>query len=1409
MSKTILRPLVSLFFLAAIATLFVPSDVMGQPRRRASRPPVANKPPATATNSPQLIVQLGHSGGINAAAFSPDGRLAVSGGDDPIAIIWEAATGRIIRRLVGHTSPVSAVAFSRDGRFILTGSGESEVTGEPTARPDNSARLWDAATGKELRRFVGHTARVTVVEFSPDGRLVLTASEDGKAGLWDAATGKILRIFIERDEATARVAKFSPDGRFVLTGGGDLDHTDYTLRLWDASTANVVQRFVGYEHPVGALAFSPDGQFVLCAGEKPLTEGLGGTEDLRMWDLKTGKEVRRFKALSPIAVSGDGKLMLTGGTALTPDAPATGPTLWDLNTGKKIREFNTVESTEKPKSDLTVKSDAKASQTDASEDDDSDRVGSIDSVAFSPDGLQVMIASNPLSTGGSGGFTVGSTNLTLYEVGSGKEVRRLAGIAETVSQVAFSRDNQFIIAGNVVWSLVTGQEIRFPDTKRDDRHKIEITSLSADGRLALTADSRDIAFWDAGYSSDDEEGATPRSNEIRLWDLSSAKQIARFPKAAEGWLSSDGRFVLTMENKEKPEQKNQSAADKQAERALGQDELRARLWETSGGKELWHYDFVPKGHSNAGGSYHGLTPSNFEWTISPDGRYVVIQGKDATVVLNTADGSIADKIADVGGDIPLLAVSPDSRYLASGSDDNDLGLISIKTGAVLWAQKDPAGTTFNSYSLSFSPNGRFLLVGGDLLREKAGQHFKSFDFKVLRLLDVATGRQLREFIDQSTSVYAFSSDSRFLLTVDTSANLVNMWNLATGQRAQQFAGHLAGVSSVAFSADQKLVLTGSNDSTTRVWDASNGQQLCRLLSFTDGTWAAMAPDGRFETNNLEEIKGLHWIIPDDPFRPLPLEVFMRDYYEPHLLARLIKCNREKNCNQEFQPVRDISKLNRVQPPVNISNVSTPDAEGYVNVTVEVGKGEGKYLVNGQETTRTTGAYDLRLFRDGQMVGSWPAEGAEKLLQRTAADFDASEKLVGDMRFAKELSDWRGATEVKMNSGMFTLPPFRVKLPRGKDVSQIEFTAYAFNEDRIKSQTARWQWSGAARATLPKAQPVMPRAYIITIGVNAYENPDWNLKYAANDARQIQRTLSEKLAQGKEYQEVVPISLISDYQTKNGQDVVSEKLATKANIRSILDLLAGKTVDPEILKSIPGADKVRKAGPDDLVIISFSSHGYADNHGNFYFVPYDVGPGSKREITSDLLRHCISSEELSLWLRDLDAGEMVIVVDACHSAASVQGEGFKPGPMGSRGLGQLSYDKGIRILTSTQSDDVALETEFTQQGLLSYALMHDGIEAGEADFKPRDKVITLAEWLEYGVDRVPKLYGEIEKKYQTLALNEIKSLGVGPGGRTKLLIFSRDGTNSSFKKGSNQQPSLFDFTRKKRDVVLTRHPPASP
>ncbi|HEX8117094.1 MAG TPA: caspase family protein, partial [Pyrinomonadaceae bacterium] len=384
----------------------------------------------------------------------------------------------------------------------------------------------------------------------------------------------------------------------------------------------------------------------------------------------------------------------------------------------------------------------------------------------------------------------------------------------------------------------------------------------------------------------------------------------------------------------------------------------------------------------------------------------------------------------------------------------------------------------------------------------------------------------------------------------------------------------------------------------------------------------------------------------------------------------------------------------------------------------------------------------------------------------------------------------------------------VRLPRPRvgsegEVRRVEFTAYAFNEDRVKSPTARLTFEPPAPPAAAKG-----RAYVVSVGVNAYENEEWDLRFAANDARRLQESLAARLSVGGEYEEVVSVPLISDYASEGGRKVsprvLKETAATKRNFRAVLDLLAGRKVDEEVLKEIPNASRLRRATPEDLVIVSFSSHGYADERGRFFLLASDTG---KAGALGDALRRAISSDELGAWLRDVDAGELVLVVDACHSAASVQGEGFKPGPMGSRGLGQLSYDKGMRILTSTQADDVALESALVEQGLLTYALTRDGLEAGRADFRPRDTRITIAEWLAYGVERVPALHAEVERKLAEMETAAARPAGLDGDEQARVRV-SADGGRSlkvkvSGQPARTQQPALFDFARRRRDALLSQ------
>lgn len=409
----------------------------------------------------------------------------------------------------------------------------------------------------------------------------------------------------------------------------------------------------------------------------------------------------------------------------------------------------------------------------------------------------------------------------------------------------------------------------------------------------------------------------------------------------------------------------------------------------------------------------------------------------------------------------------------------------------------------------------------------------------------------------------------------------------------------------------------------------------------------------------------------------------------------------------------------------------------------------KYSREGKHVEQESDVYDLRLFRDGQLVGYFPDEGGE-------VDIDPI----------------TGKRVVAFNN---------IQLPTVGDKETVTFTAYAFNCDRVKSSTASKEFT--LSTDMPKRKS---RAYVIAIGVNAYENPAWDLRYAANDAVGVSSIVTSRLQETGSFDEVICIPLVSQYKTDaGGNNLLIGVPVTEEMVQDVLSRLAGGDGNPSLLNAIPNVDKLRQATPDDLVMITYSGHGFADDRGQFHLFPYDIGKGDSRIVDEELLRRTISSEELSHWLRDVDAGEMMMVIDACNSAASVEGGGFKPGPMGSRGLGQLAYDKSMRILTASQAEFVALESDMIGHGALTYALIREGLDADLADNEPKDQLITANEWLRYGMARVPSLYSEILS-------GKVKSAG-----RSLDLPLSFE----EKRQGSVQQPGLFDFRKQKTGGTL--------
>ncbi|NIM14810.1 MAG: hypothetical protein GTO45_22710 [Candidatus Aminicenantes bacterium] len=122
-----------------------------------------------------------HSGTVNCVAVSPDGKYIVSGSYDQTLKLWDKSSGKEIRSFKGHEGDVSSVGFSPDGKHLISGSY------------DNTLKLGDAATGKEIRTFKGHTDRIWSVGFAPDGKTVLSVSDDSTIKLWDIQTGQCIK----------------------------------------------------------------------------------------------------------------------------------------------------------------------------------------------------------------------------------------------------------------------------------------------------------------------------------------------------------------------------------------------------------------------------------------------------------------------------------------------------------------------------------------------------------------------------------------------------------------------------------------------------------------------------------------------------------------------------------------------------------------------------------------------------------------------------------------------------------------------------------------------------------------------------------------------------------------------------------------------------------------------------------------------------------------------------------------------------------------------------------------------------------------------------------------------------------------------------------------------------------------
>ncbi|WP_110580089.1 nSTAND1 domain-containing NTPase, partial [Microcystis aeruginosa] len=327
-------------------------------------------------------------------------------------------------RLEGHDKLVTSVNFSPDGKTLVSGSW------------DGTIKLWNVETGQEIRTLKGHDGSVSSVNFSPDGKTLVSGSWDGTIKLWNVETGQEIRTLKGHDGSVSSV-NFSPDGKTLVSGSWD-----GTIKLWNVETGQEIRTFKGHDNLVTSVNFSPDGK-TLVSGSVDKT--------IKLWNVETGQEIRTFKGhdgyVISVNFSPDGKTLVSGSVDKTIK-------LWNVETGQEIRTFKGHD-------------------------------GYVISVNFSPDGKTLVSGS------------VDKT-IKLWNVETGQEIRTFKGHDGNVISVNFSPDGKTLVSGSVdktikLWNVETGQEIR---TLKGHDNLVSSVNFSPDGKTLVSgSDDKTIKLW--------------------------------------------------------------------------------------------------------------------------------------------------------------------------------------------------------------------------------------------------------------------------------------------------------------------------------------------------------------------------------------------------------------------------------------------------------------------------------------------------------------------------------------------------------------------------------------------------------------------------------------------------------------------------------------------------------------------------------------------------------------------------------------------------------------------------------------------------------------------------------------------------------------------------------------------------
>jgi WD40 repeat protein len=1040
------------------------------------------------------------------------------------------------------------------------------------------------------------------------------------------------------------------------------------LLFRDANPQNIetiVQ--AGHYASVTSVCYSYDGRFIATGS---------ADKTIILWRSSDGREVRSFRG-SPATIL-HLEFNRQGNSLLSLSADGTW-SVWELSTGRLIRKM-------KPDNDIFT------------------------FASFNPEGTLIVTGSR-------------KSDISVWDAQTGDKKLQLKpeprdlysekgfDYPETKT-VVFSSDGQFIVAGAgdntaILFDAKTGKEImKYKKTNSTCTTCETEAVITPDDKYILSARSDSIKMFDRisgvlvrefygqggspealSVSSDNRFISAIEYGVAEIWDIKSGKLIVKAGDYSENKvlaasISPDGRQLIT-----------------------GSEKRISEIRDIGSGKQI----MALRGYLNQVDE-RILTHSYMYWAalvneakLSPDGKYIAVgrTGNNAKIIdFNT--GKVYRTLRGHNAMVISLNFSVDGKYLATGGLDGKAIVWEVETGTPVRTISFP-DENMPVFSVDISADGKMLATadwGGYVM-----------------IWDIETGKRIQAISPHDGSgVYQvrFSANGVYFISAGLDGKL-KLTEIDTGEEIRIFKGHTELVNSINLNPAGDKIITSGWDGTIRIWDFLSGLQVLKIRAHQGGVYSAKYdPSGKYIVSGGDDFLVKQWNAANGELisEMAGHQGGVGDVNITKDLHYIISGSRDGSVRiwnvPEKKELVSMVFLNENDWFIRNPGGYFDASEGAFN-SISFVKGTELYSISQffNEFYRP-GLYTEALaektasFRQNmaQTIEKFPPPGIEFVLPENGSTAENP----GITCMVRVTNNGGGVKEFRVmhngkrqiidasdlqrmtRAGQNAMETFEIGLVPGEN----EISVSAFSNGDIESvpKSINIIYNGLQKTS---------DCYLLSVGINKYENENLDLTYARSDAQAFSSFLNSK---GGKLFNKVHLWLLLD------------KDATRARILSAIDEI-GKMMKKE-----------------DVFIFFYAGHGSSENN-IFYFITSET-TGLYQQ---DKLKSALSVSELQEKFKILPALKQVVFIDACQSGSSVEALAMR-GATEEKALAQLSRSSGVHVMASSDSEQQSAEIKSLGHGVFTYVLL----EAlnGKADGAPADSKITVYEIKSYIDDQVPEI-----------------------------------------------------------------------